>query len=117
MTAIWRVTLITSSSTQIYLPSVRMYLHLGHNPRILYLSTDSHEQRLGLPHRVLTFRAANANANQVVVGFLPGDEVNLTGTVRLTHRAVKGCLGLISVENGASTYRRIASAYLYLPCT
>jgi hypothetical protein len=76
-----------------------MHLYLGYNPRTLYLLTDSREQRLGHPHRALIFRAAEANASQVVVEFLPGDEVNLTGTVRLTHRNVKGCLGLISVEN------------------
>ncbi|KAN0097411.1 SacI homology domain containing protein [Tylopilus felleus] len=76
-----------------------MHLYLGHNPRALYLLTDSREQRLGIPHRALSFRAAEANLSQVVVEFLPGDEVNLTGTARLTHRSVKGCLGLISVEN------------------
>lgn len=98
-----------------------MHLHLGHNPRTLYLLTDSREQRLGYPHRALIFRAAEANASQVVVEFLPGDEVNLTGTVRLTQRNVKGCLGLISVENGAYTYRLIAGAYTHhgprrIPC-
>lgn len=98
-----------------------MHLYLGHNPRALYLLTDSREQRLGIPHRALSFRAAEANLSQVVVEFLPGDEVNLTGTARLTHRSVKGCLGLISVENGTSTYRCIAGAYTHrgsrhIPC-
>ncbi|KAG9317505.1 inositol polyphosphate phosphatase [Chiua virens] len=76
-----------------------MHLYLGHNPRTLYLLTSSREERLGHPHRVLTFRAAAANASQVVVEFLPGGQVNLNGTVKLTRRSVKGCLGLISVEN------------------
>lgn len=88
-----------------------MHLYLGHNPRTLYLLTDSREGRLGHPHKALIFRAAEANASQVVVEFLPGDQINLNGTIRLTHRIVKGCLGLISVENGAYTYRRIAGAY------
>ena len=84
-----------------------MHLYLGHDPRTLCLLTESREERLGYPHRALIFRAAEANASQVVVEFLPGDQVNLTGTIRLTHRPVKGCLGLISVENGTytSSYR------------
>ncbi|KAI9456718.1 SacI homology domain-containing protein [Boletus coccyginus] len=76
-----------------------MHLYLGHNPRTLYLLTDTREQRLGNPHKALIFRAAEADASQVVVEFLPGDETNLTGAVRLTHRNVQGCLGLISIEN------------------
>lgn len=90
-----------------------MHLYLVHNPRTLYLLTDSREQRLGHPHRALTFRAAEADASQVVVEFLPGDQVNLAGTVRLTHRTVNGCLGLISVENGAYTYRRIPAVHTH----
>lgn len=78
-----------------------MHLHLGHNPRTLFLLTDSHDQRLGRPNRALVFRTAEANASQVVVEFRPSSEVNLNGTVKLTRRNVKGCLGLISVENGA----------------
>lgn len=78
-----------------------MHLYLGQNPRTLYLLTDSNDQRLGHPFRSLSFRAAATNASQVVVEFLPGDKVKLPGMVKLTHRAVKGCLGLISVENGA----------------
>ncbi|KAI9574632.1 phosphatidylinositol phosphate phosphatase [Boletus coccyginus] len=62
--------------------------------------TSSHiSQPEGNPHKALIFRAAEADASQVVVEFLPGDETNLTGAVRLTHRNVQGCLGLISVEN------------------
>ena len=100
----------------------QMHLYLVHNPRTLYLLTDSHDQRLGHPHRALTFRAAAANASQVIVEFLPGDEVNLAGVVKLAHRAVKGCLGLISVENGAYTgitVGLLAHTYhgrRYIPC-
>lgn len=35
-----------------------------------------------------------------MVEFLPKDEINLANTVRLTRRIVKGCLGLIAIENG-----------------
>ncbi|KIJ70155.1 hypothetical protein HYDPIDRAFT_35582 [Hydnomerulius pinastri MD-312] len=76
-----------------------MHLYLGQNPRTLYLLTGHHEERQGRPHRALIFRAAETNATQVVVEFLPGDDVNLSNAVRLTNRVVKGCLGLISIEN------------------
>ncbi|OJA19346.1 hypothetical protein AZE42_00462 [Rhizopogon vesiculosus] len=76
-----------------------MHLYLGHNPRTLYLVTGSHDERKGRPPRVLVFRAAEKNVAQVIVEFLPKDEVNLTNAVRLTSRVIKGCLGLISVEN------------------
>ncbi|KAG2154990.1 phosphoinositide polyphosphatase [Suillus bovinus] len=76
-----------------------MHLYLSHNPRTLYLVTGSHEERKGRPQRALVFRAAEANPAQVIVEFLPKDEVNLTSAVRLTSRVIKGCLGLISVEN------------------
>uniref|UniRef100_A0A0W0EZ96 phosphoinositide 5-phosphatase n=1 Tax=Moniliophthora roreri TaxID=221103 RepID=A0A0W0EZ96_MONRR len=76
-----------------------MYLHLSNNPRVLYLVTSSHDERLGRPNRALVFRSDENSPNQAVVEFLPKDEVDLTNTVRLTSRAIKGCLGLISVEN------------------
>jgi hypothetical protein len=100
-----------------------MHLYLGHSPRTLYLLTGSREERQGRPHKALIFRAAETNANQVVVEFLPGDEVNLSSAVRLTSRIVKGCLGLISIENGAYTHpssRYCIHSYpgaRYLPCS
>ncbi|KAF5388077.1 hypothetical protein D9615_000583 [Tricholomella constricta] len=48
--------------------------------------------------RALVFRAGEA-ISQAVVEFLPKDEIDLANAVRLTNRVVKGCLGLISVEN------------------
>lgn len=76
-----------------------MHLYLSHNPRTLYLVTGSHDERKGRPQRALVFRTAEANPAQVIVDFLPKDEVNLTNAGRLTSRVIKGCLGLISVEN------------------
>lgn len=78
-----------------------MYLYLGTSPRVLYLVTSSHDERLGRPRRALVFRASDHNASQAVTEFLPKDEVDLHNAVRLTNRVVKGCLGLISVDNGA----------------
>lgn len=77
-----------------------MHLYLGNNPRALCLVTGSHEQRIGKPRRALVFRASEGNPSQAVVEFLPKDEVDLNNMVRLTSRAVNGCLGLISVDNG-----------------
>lgn len=76
-----------------------MYLYLGNNPRVLYLVTSLHDERLGRPRRALVFRAGEAGS-QAVVEFLPKDEIDLANVVRLTSRVVKGCLGLISIENG-----------------
>jgi hypothetical protein len=78
-----------------------MHLYLGNNPRVLYLVTSSHDQRLGRPRRALVFRAAEGNPTQAVVEFLPKDEVNLSNVVKLTNRIVKGCIGLIAIDNGA----------------
>ncbi|RDB20113.1 Inositol-1,4,5-trisphosphate 5-phosphatase 1 [Hypsizygus marmoreus] len=75
-----------------------MYLYLGSNPRVLYLVTSSHDDRLGRPPRALVFRAGEAIA-QAVVEFLPKSEIDLANAIRLTNRVVKGCLGLISIEN------------------
>ncbi|KAI6035067.1 DNase I-like protein [Pisolithus orientalis] len=75
-----------------------MHLYLGQNPRTLYLVTSAHEEKQGCPQRALIFRAAEA-ASQVVVEFLPADEVSLSSAVRVTNRVAKGSLGLISVEN------------------
>jgi hypothetical protein len=77
-----------------------MHLYLGSNPRVLYLVTSSQDERLGRPRKALVFRAGEGNS-QAVVEFLPKDEVNLASVVRLTSRVVKGCLGLISIDNGA----------------
>lgn len=84
-----------------------MHLFLGSDPRTLFLVTSTQEESQGRPRRALVFRAAvrdpgtNATSpQQAVVEFLPKDEVNLTNAVRLTSRIVKGCLGLISIDNG-----------------
>ena len=45
------------------------------------------------------FRAGEANS-QAVVEFLRKDEIDLAKVIRLTSRVVKGCLGLISIEDG-----------------
>ncbi|KAJ7590659.1 inositol polyphosphate phosphatase [Mycena floridula] len=73
-----------------------MYLHLAAHPRALYLVTGSHDERIGRPRRALVFRAGE-KSNQAVVEFL--HRFDLSNTVRLTNRIVKGCLGLISIEN------------------
>jgi synaptojanin len=39
-------------------------------------------------------------ASQATVEFVPKDEVDFTGLVRLTARQVHGCLGLINIANG-----------------
>jgi hypothetical protein len=98
-----------------------MHLYLSHNPRTLYLVTGSHDERKGRPQRALVFRTAEANPVQVIVDFLPKDEVNLTNAVRLTSRVIKGCLGLISVENGMLIcmfiwFNLIFFTYRYFPC-
>ncbi|KAK0230560.1 inositol polyphosphate phosphatase [Armillaria fumosa] len=76
-----------------------MYLYLASNPRALYLATSSQDDQLGRPRRVLVFRTGEQSYNQAVVEFLTKDEVDLSSAVRLTHRVVKGCLGLISIDN------------------
>ncbi|KIM68900.1 hypothetical protein SCLCIDRAFT_104475 [Scleroderma citrinum Foug A] len=75
-----------------------MHLYLGQNPRTLYLITGVHQEKQGCPPRALIFRAAET-VSQVVVEFLPGDEVSLSNAVKMTNCIVKGCLGLISVDN------------------
>lgn len=87
-----------------------MHLYLRENPRTLYLVTSSHEETHGRPKRALVFRPAEDNPYQAVVEFLHKDQVNLSNTVRLTSRVVKGCLGLIYVTDGASE----DALYLYL---
>ena len=76
-----------------------MYLYLSSNPRVLYLATSHHDEKLGRPDKVLIFRAGE-NPSQAVVEFAPTNQVDFSSLVRLTNRVVKGCLGLISVENG-----------------
>lgn len=89
-----------------------MHLYLGQNPRTLFLVTSSQEEKQGRPSRALVFRAAerdllNPNTTnapqQALVEFLPKDEVNLGNVVKLTSRIVKGCMGLISIDDGAQT--------------
>ncbi|KAG6878600.1 hypothetical protein C0993_003055 [Termitomyces sp. T159_Od127] len=72
------------------------------SPRVLYLITSSHDERLDRPRRALVFRAGDS-PTQAVVEFLPRDEIDLTNAVRLTNRVIKGCLGLISVEGALIT--------------
>ena len=77
-----------------------MHLYLGDNPRTLYLATSQHDDKLGRPQRVLVFRVAPSNPSQAVVEFLRKDQVNLSSAVLITNRAIKGCMGLISVSGG-----------------
>lgn len=80
-----------------------MHLYLRESPRALILVTSSEDQRQGCPRRALVFRAAEGSRStaQAIVEFVAKDEVDLSGVVRLTSRAVKGCLGLIQiVQNG-----------------
>ena len=76
-----------------------MHLYLRDSPRALYLSTSQHDERLGQPQRVLVFRVAS-KPSQAVVEFLHKDQVDLSSTVLLTNRAIKGCMGLINVGGG-----------------
>lgn len=76
-----------------------MHLYLGNDPRTLYLITDEKDEILGRPRRALVFREGQGKS-QVVVEFLPTREVNQNSLVKLTTRTVKGCLGLISIDNG-----------------
>ena len=80
-----------------------MRLYLGTSPRALYLVTSSQDERLGRPARALVFRAGpgDGKSDQAVVELMPKDQVDFSNVVRLTTRGVKGCLGLISIENGS----------------
>lgn len=79
-----------------------MRLYLKESPRMLYLATDPQDDP-GRPSRALVFRAAEGSSSQAVVEFLPKEEVDLTTTIKLAPgRVIRGCLGLISVSNGAS---------------
>jgi len=77
-----------------------MHLYLGDNPRTLYLATSQHDEKLGRPQRVLVFRVAPSKPSQAVVEFLHKDQVDLSSAVLITKRAIKGCMGLISVGGG-----------------
>jgi len=77
-----------------------MYLYLSNAPRTLYLITDTQDEKQGRPRRALVFRAAPGNS-QAVVEFLRAEEVDMRDLVRLSNRIVKGCLGLINVDQGA----------------
>lgn len=76
-----------------------MHLYLNNQPRTLLLVTASQEEIGGKPRRALVFRAKPDDPTQAIVEFLPKDQVDLTNAVRLTTRGVKGCLGLIAIEN------------------
>ncbi|KAF7432917.1 inositol polyphosphate 5-phosphatase [Pleurotus ostreatus] len=77
----------------------KMYLYLGSNPRSLYLLTSPQDEKVGRPHRGLVFRCNEANPTQAIVEFLPKREIDISSLVKLTNRVVKGCLGLIAIEN------------------
>jgi synaptojanin len=79
-----------------------MHLYLREQPvRTLLLTTSSEDERRGCPRRALIFRAEGIKAaSQATVEFVPKDEVDFTGLVRLTARQVHGCLGLINIANG-----------------
>ena len=81
-----------------------MHLYLRETPRTLYLVTSSQEENRGYPKRALVFRAAKDNPYHAVVEFLPKDQVDLSNSIRLISRVVKGCLGLICVTDGASKH-------------
>lgn len=84
-----------------------MRLHLRESPRALYLVTDAQDEP-GRPGRALVFRATEGSSSQAVVQFLPKDEVDLSTTVKLAPgRVIRGCLGLISVSNGALMYLQV----------
>ncbi|KAF8631620.1 hypothetical protein AX15_002362 [Amanita polypyramis BW_CC] len=75
-----------------------MYLYLSSNPRVLYLATSHHDEKLDRPERALVFRVGE-NPCQAVVEFVAKSEIDLSSLIRLTNRVVKGCLGLISIDN------------------
>ncbi|PPR04035.1 hypothetical protein CVT24_010610 [Panaeolus cyanescens] len=75
-----------------------MYLYLKNHPRALYLVSGTHDDRLGRPRRALVFRATPGQS-KAIVEFLHRDQIEFAGLVRLTSRIVKGCLGLISIDN------------------
>ncbi|CAK5262838.1 unnamed protein product [Mycena citricolor] len=71
---------------------MHLYLAGPPGPRVIYLISP--ERR-----RVLSFRQSESNPAQAVVEFVPQSQVNLNNAIRLTTRVIKGCLGLISLEN------------------
>ena len=80
-----------------------MHLYLHDSPvRTLILSTSSEDERQGCPRRVLIFRVGQSkSSSQAIVEFVPKEEVDFAGVVRLTARPVHGVLGLINIANGA----------------
>ena len=94
-----KVVLVTGCERKYVQHSFGMYLYLGNNPRTLYLVTSTHDERHGCPRRALVFRAGEGQS-KAIVEFLSKDQVNISKCVKLTNRIVKGCLGLISVDNG-----------------
>lgn len=78
-----------------------MQLYLRDDPRALILVTSPEEERLGAPAKGLLFKSGQARGGgQAVVEFLAKEEIDLEGVVRLTSRAVHGCLGLLNIGNG-----------------
>ncbi|KAH8830391.1 SacI homology domain-containing protein [Flagelloscypha sp. PMI_526] len=76
-------------------------MHLWFNtfPRALYLATSPQDEALGAPPRVLVFRTASHAPRQAIVEYLPKHQVNFQSLGKLSTRVIKGCLGLISVDN------------------
>ena len=89
-----------------------MHLYLRENPRTLYLITSSQEEIHGKPGRVLVVRAAEHDPSRIVVEFLFKTQADLTNVVRLTSRVVKGCLGIIPVNDG--TYSLLVTGAIVL---
>lgn len=79
-----------------------MHLYLREQPtRALILTTSSEDERQGCPKRALVFRTEGVKAaSQASVEFLPKDEIDFSGLIRLNSRPVHGCLGLINIANG-----------------
>ena len=84
-----------------------MHLYLRESPRTLLLVTSSEEERRGCPRKALVFRVAEGSGTQVVVEFLPKEEVSLSGVTKLTSRPVIGCLGMPPLDHDVlHTYSR-----------
>ncbi|KAG8871354.1 inositol polyphosphate 5-phosphatase [Serendipita sp. 405] len=78
-----------------------MHLYLREHPvRTLILTTSSEDEGRGCPRRALVFRAEGPKAaSQAMVEFVPKEEVDFTGLIRLSARQIQGCLGLMNIEN------------------
>jgi len=76
-----------------------MQLYLGNNPRTLYLIIDEKDDLLGRPRRALRFRVGQ-DESQAIVVLLSTRKIDHSSLVKLSNRTIKGCLGLINVEDG-----------------